>query len=251
MIEELLIQFGLTENEAVIFLCLNQHQKLNGARITATTHIKRATVYTVLRELVKKGLVIEDFGGATRYYSPIAPESLVILLQKQESELRNKKQLLSKIVQELHTLPSSKNFSIPKIRFIPELQLQDFLVNESEKWFKSGEKNDSTWWGFQDASLLDEYPQWPEYFFSKFSGKTKLKILTNKKPLELRLRKEFEDRREMKYISNEEFTATHVVIGDYILMIMTRQHPHYLIEIRDAVMSNNLREIFKRLWKKE
>ena len=252
MIQDLLQQFGLTTNESEIFTCVFTYKKINAARIAKLTNINRVTVYTVLRELVKKKLVIEDLGsGMTHYFSPVSSDRFQSLIQQEEKILEEKKKIAEKITHELTILPSSKEFSIPKIRYIDELRLKDFLLNESEKWLKNSEKKDKIWWGFQDASLLDEYPEWPKYFFDRYKGKTSLKILTNKKPIEIELKKEYEDRQLIKYIEDEEFTATHVIIGDYILMIMTRQHPHYLIEIYDTVMANNLRAVFKRLWEQE
>ena len=63
-------------------------------------------------------------------------------------------------------------------------------------------------------------------------------------------KKKYASQRHIKYWDkSDEFTTTQVVIGDYILMIMTREHPNYLIEIHDRVMANNLREIFKAIWK--
>lgn len=31
-------------------------------------------------------------------------------------------------------------------------------------------------------------------------------------------------------------------------MIVTNQHPHYMVEIHDPVMAQNLRDIFKGVW---
>ncbi len=252
MLTELLKQIGLTENESTVFSCIAQHKKVTAAQITRFTNIKRETVYTVLRELVKKKLIIEDIGSSiTHTFSPASAEELLSLLEDDKKRLAQKKEKVLKIIEEINSLPSSKSFSIPQIRYIDEIRLKDFLLNESGKWLKSGEKNDKTWWGFQDASLIENYPEWPKYFFSKYPSLTKLKIVTNKKPAEIKLKKEYGDREGVRYIKGEEFTTTHVIIGDYILMIMTRQRPHYLIEIHDSVMAENLRVVFKKLWESE
>lgn len=47
---------------------------------------------------------------------------------------------------------------------------------------------------------------------------------------------------------SKDFTATHAVLGDYVLFCVTSQHPHYLVETHDAVMAENLRELFKGMW---
>jgi len=47
-----------------------------------------------------------------------------------------------------------------------------------------------------------------------------------------------------------KFTATTWIAGDYLVMIITNQRPHYLVEIYDATLAHNMREVFKGLWKK-
>jgi hypothetical protein len=58
-------------------------------------------------------------------------------------------------------------------------------------------------------------------------------------------------KRQVKYWDKTiDFTATHAVLGDYVLFIVTNQHPHYLVETHDVVMARNLREMFKGFWDK-
>jgi len=58
-------------------------------------------------------------------------------------------------------------------------------------------------------------------------------------------------RRKMKFWSDaKQFTASTWVCGDYVIMIVTNQQPHYLVEIYDATFAHNMREVFKGLWKK-
>ena len=45
------------------------------------------------------------------------------------------------------------------------------------------------------------------------------------------------------------FTATTWVMGNYIAMINTKHHPFSLIEIHDAMMAENLRQLFSGIWK--
>jgi hypothetical protein len=40
------------------------------------------------------------------------------------------------------------------------------------------------------------------------------------------------------------------VLGDYVFFCVTSTKPHYCVEIHDAVMAENLREMFKGVWEK-
>ena len=155
------------------------------------------------------------------------------------------------IVAELKQLPKQGTYSIPKIHFIEESKLKRFLITQSTVWAESGAIVDNTWWGFQDHTLIENYEDWADHFWTNFPTETKLHLLTNKKPVETKImsKKAYATQRQIKYwAGGSEFTATQVVIGDYILMIITREHPHYLIEIYDKTMAQNIRNLFKSLW---
>ena len=45
-----------------------------------------------------------------------------------------------------------------------------------------------------------------------------------------------------------DFTETQWIVGDYSIMIMSRQKPYYAVETHDAVYADNMRKLFKNLW---
>ncbi len=252
MLEQKLKEIGLTEKEISVYLSVLQHQKILPARVSTLTSINRPTVYAVAKELMKKGLITEDKAGKTMYLVSLGEKSLENLVKSKERNLEKLKQDLPNIISDLGSLPKHGKYSIPKIRFIDEAHLRDFLINESDKWAKNALDSDSTWWGFQDHTLLENYQDWADYFWNRFSKSITLNLLTNEKPVETEVmsKKTYKNQRKTKYWKESfGFTATHVVVGDYILMIMTRERPHYLIEIHDRVMADNLRNLFKAIWK--
>lgn len=252
MLEQNLKELGLTDKEAAIYLCILQYQRISPTRVSELTNINRPTVYSVAEELIKKSLIAEDNSASTKYYYSLGEESLQSLVTADQRKIELKKRRISELLPELKQLPKEGRYSIPKIRFIDEPQLRDFLISQSPIWAKAALSSDKTWWGFQDDSLLEYYQDWADYFWNSFSKEIQLNLLTNKKLVEERVmpKKKYASQRHIKFWSDStEFTTTQVVIGDYILMIMTREHPHYLIEIHDRVMANNLREMFKAIWK--
>ena len=53
----------------------------------------------------------------------------------------------------------------------------------------------------------------------------------------------------MRFWSNKlDFSASTWIMGEYLVMIITRKKPYYLLEIKDAVLSHNMREVFRNLW---
>ncbi len=254
MLNEYLQQLGFTEREIAVYICIQENGKISAAGISRITKINRTTVYSVAKELIKKGLINEDLGGINRYYTAISTEELRTLYTNEEKVLSDKKKILEQVIQELESLPQSKNYSVPKIRFIDEIRMNDFLFKQLPVWIESAKKyDDHNWWGFQDASLLTEYPDWIEHHWNIFPDDFGSRLITNKKPAEKEFAKKMkkEERRQSKYWDKTvDFSATHAVLGDYVLFIVTNQHPHYLVETHDAVMAKNLREMFKGIWDK-
>ncbi len=253
MLNEYLQQLGFTSNEIAVYLCVLEGGKLSATDVSRLTKINRTTVYSVSKELVKKGVIHEDLGGSTRYYTSLPPKELRSLYKTQEQELQKKIAIAESAIKELESLPKSKQYSVPKIRFIDEPQLKDFLIKQTPIWIESAKKyDDHNWWGFQDASLLEEYKEWIDYHWQIFPEDFGTRLFTNKKQAEKELAGKIStERRQVKYWDKTvDFTATHAVLGDYVLFIVTNQHPHYLVETHDVVMAQNLREMFKGFWEK-
>jgi sugar-specific transcriptional regulator TrmB len=252
MIIQQLKKLGLTDKEAEVYLCVFQYQKISLAKIAALTHINRPTVYSVAHELIAKGLIAEDVSGKIKYLVSLKVYALEHIMERAERKVNRIKRLLPDVIASLENLPKYGNYSVPKIQLVDESRLKEFLIDQSSTWAKSALENDGMWWGFQDHTLLEYYQDWPDYFWKRFSKGIEMYVLTNKKPIEAMTmsRKVYATKRHIKYWKEStEFTSTQVVVGDYVLMIMTCEHPHSMIEIHDRVMATNLREFFKSVWK--
>lgn len=253
MLNQYLQQLGFTDREIAVYLCIQENGKLSAADVSRISKINRTTVYSVSKELIKKGVIEEDLGGSNRYYTALSPDQLRNLYKVQEADLKQKMLVIEDTIQELKALPKSKQYSVPKIRFIDEPQLNDFMFKQLPVWIESAKKlDDHNWWGFQDVTLLEQYKDWVQYHWEIFPEDFGLRIFTNNKQPEQEIAGSITSKnRQVKYWNKAvDFTATHVVLGDYVLFIVTNQHPHYLVETHDAVMAKNLREMFKGFWEK-
>lgn len=251
MLEQLLKQLAFTDKEIAVYLCILEAGKLSAAAVSRITKINRTTVYSVSKELIKKGVIHEDLGGTNRYYTALPPEELRTLYKAEEKTLAEKKRSIEQLITELASVPKNKHYSVPKIRFIDERHLNDFLHKQLPIWIQSAKGKDQNWWGFQDTSFIDSHAEWFRYHWSIFPADYGTRLFTNKKESEEKFAAHVSDseRRQVKYWKkSEDFTATHAVLGDYVLFCVTNQHPYYLVEIHDAVMAENLRQMFKGMW---
>jgi sugar-specific transcriptional regulator TrmB len=85
-----LINIGLTENEAKVYLCLLKKQHFTATEISRCTNVNRSKIYTVLTNLMRKGLCSEKL-GKIRKYEAVGPKIAF------EEIIENQKEKLQKL----------------------------------------------------------------------------------------------------------------------------------------------------------
>lgn len=83
-----LIQFGLNQKQAVIYLALLELGASPVIQLTKKTGILRTTVYDVLIELQKKGLISQTRKGKKRLFLAQDPENLGKMLEEKQNRLQ-------------------------------------------------------------------------------------------------------------------------------------------------------------------
>lgn len=249
MLNDSLLQLGLNQKEIDIYLAVLQQGKAAPSVIGKMTGINRTTVYGVVKNLIDKGLVTLDDTGKIEYLMANDSEEIISLIDREKAILQKKEDVAKKVIKELSLIQTGKQFSVPKIRLIEEKQLEQFLYKRMSHWVENNRKYDQIWWGFQDHILLDSYGDWIEWTWKTFPG-LQVKLLSNQTESEIKMEKRILSRREIKFWDKtKDFSGTVWVTGDYLITVITRTNPHYLIEINDSVLAHNQRELFKGLWK--
>ncbi len=247
--EEKLKQLGLSDKEIKVYLCVLENTKITPALIARKTGVTRPTAYGVGKSLVEKGFIEADELSPTLYFVALPPENIEKIIKKEKLEIEEKLKNIQSLVSELSLVPKSKNYSIPKVKFIDETRFEEFMYERAPIWNKSGLAGDATWWGFQDHSLLEQYPNWFKWYFEFSAGKIKSNLITNdeeKQKMGEVLHEKYE--RVAKYW-NGDVGVTYSVLGDFVFIANTQSKPHYIVEINDAVIAENMRNIFKGFWK--
>ncbi len=250
MLEKTLNQLGLGSKEIAVYKLILEYGKIAPALLSRLAKINRTTVYSVAKELKDKGLIIEDLGGKTLYYLPSREQELEKLVKVEHEKIEQKEKSIRELQEFIKNTPESKTYSIPKIRFIDEADIEDYLYDAVPKWNKSILATDPTWWGFQDHTFVEEFKDWIIWYWKNAPKEIDLKLFSNDKDIEKRMEKEKITRRKIRFWKGErDFTATQWIIGSYIIMIVTTQKPYYLVEIHDSVLAHNMRTLFKQMWK--
>lgn len=253
MIDQTLKKLGLKDKEIAVYLELMRLGRSTHAKIAMNIDVNRATVYSVVNILVKKGLIAEDLGGKIQYLNALPPKNLHTLIEQERRKITKKEDLVEQAVEELAELPLNTQYSVPHVRFLDEDQLELALHSDIEKWEKSMIKvgGDTTWWGFQDYTFAEHFEEWIEWYWKRAPKEMQLKLLSNESAIETELEGKELERRHIKLTDKpSQFTATTWVLGEYVLMIYTNERPFYAIEIYNPVLAHNHRELFKNIWNK-
>lgn len=250
MLNETLAQLGFGEKEIRIYAAVLQYGKIRPANLAELVGLNRSTVYSVAKELAGKGVIAQDLAGKGLYLVAKPVSELAVLARKEEMELQQKRELIAVAVKELESLPKQKAaYAAPKIVFIAERELEAHLYRQTALWAESIRQGDGIWWGFQDHTFVEHYETWIDWSWeSGVQTGVSLKLLSNKEEKQVK-HKTFKRRVVRFWKESQNFTASTWVCGDYVIMLITRQRPHYLVEILDATMAHNLREVFKGIWK--
>jgi sugar-specific transcriptional regulator TrmB len=250
MIEQTLGELGLNKKETAVYLEVLKRGKTTPARVSISTGVNRATVYSVAKSLIKKGIVAGDLGGKTLYLTALPPKELSVLTLRDKKALLEKESLIKKAIGELSALPMNTQYAVPTIRFIVEEDLEEYLHKRTETWNKSMAQGNAGCFGFQDHTFVEHFEKWIDDWAKLPSTQgLDVRLFSNTSPVEQKMeQKQYKERQIKFWEKGENFTSTLWVPGEYIVMIYTRERPFYLIEIHNAVMAHNLREVFKNLW---
>jgi len=248
-----LLKIGLNQTEIDIYLSLLEHNKLTPAHISRITGINRSTTYAAAFELMRKGVIEEDLSGKTKYYIALPPERLKNSIERKIQDLKRQEAMVKELIPELELLPKSINYSIPKIQFIDGNEIEDFLYKKTPIWEKSmRDSHETTWWGFQDHTFVetDKFKKWVLWYWKQAKEDMNLKLFTNQSVIEEEMRTENISRRQLKLWPGDTFLSTQWILGEYIVSIVTRGKLPYLVQIRDRVLADSMRNFSKSLWEK-
>lgn len=250
MDDALLHSLGLSPREVKVYRFLLKNGRGNPVEIAKSAGIKRTTAYSLARSLAERGFLKEDASKRPRVFALASPKEVRGIISEERERLHEREAIYKTLAEELSHAESAKTYPVPEIRFIEETKMRQFLLNEDVKWNDSMLRTDPTWWGFQDHTYVELFPDVIQSYWKRAPVQVSLKLLSNSDDAvrETRMRRTY-PKREIKYWNKAaNFITTTWIVGDYVVMVNTRRKPFYLVEIHDATFAHDQREIFKNLW---
>lgn len=249
MDETLLISLGLGQKEVNLYKAVAKAEQLTPAELAKAIGIKRTTAYGMARGLVERGLFVEDVARRPRVFMLAGPEEIQATLQAERKRSTERELILEKLSESVSRAQAERTYPVPRIKFIEEGKLENHLYSGSPVWWESMEKRrEMTWWGFQDASFVERFSTWIDWQWEHTPETIDLKLLTNLSTAERGISGKYPRRNTKFWGEANNFISSTWVMGDYVVMVNTRQKPFYLIEIQSETLAHDQREVFRNLW---
>lgn len=253
MIDVLFQHLGFTQNEIAVYLALADMGKSTASLIAKRADVPRSTAYSALDLLEKRGLLSIEHDGSQALYFVHQPSALKAMVGREKEQQQKEIEKREVVADELASLVgpyfNQSNYSIPRLQFFDgPANVETMLRTYCFEWQQSITQYDSTWWGYQDHHFVEQYQPWLNYYWKNMQDDEKINLFSNESTIEKKLRGHVA-KRTIKIVPKEfEFSSTIWALGDYVIMIMTRQKPHYAFQLKDAVFAANQRKTFQLLW---
>lgn len=251
MLEIQLAKLGLTEKEVSTFIALAETGRAVATTLCKKTGIPRATLYGILDSLIKQGLVIKEQTQSSSYFSISNPDIFVKIFEKQEEAIKEKKQIAFGLVDILQGYLKNSNYTAPKVQIYEgKKSIEQMLYRNLPLWRESSARvGNRKIFGYQDSSFIDVYQEWHNYIWTNRGNQIdKICLFANLSEYKKEKSRRVPNREVKALPEGVNFSSSIWIYGEYIVMGITNQSPNYMIQMKDAVLSANLRVIFELLW---
>lgn len=152
MLEKYLLEIGLNEKEAAIYLALLQVENSSVADIAKKTKLKRPTAYFVIEGLEKKGLISEVHVAKKVHYAAEPPERLVTFVERQKVVFDEKASRLKDIIPQIKSIQREQG-ERPIIKFFDG---RDGAISAYEEFYEAVDGNEEMQgYYLYDRDLID------------------------------------------------------------------------------------------------
>jgi len=241
-----LMDIGLTAPEARVYLALCDLKVSKTGLLCEKSKTPSSKIYAILKSLVGKGLVSYTIKNNTKIFTATSPEILKELFAKKEASMKQEKDSLSRLIDELKTKqqlqPKSEGYryfeGISGIRSL-WLELTDDLKTMPET------EEILVYTGIRKAyeTLLGLFEAFHKV---RVSRGIKYKIIYNMGEIELakRRRKQLAEARFMDLNNEVEWS---IVGSKLVIQNITQKIPKAFV-IEDKLFVMTFRQVFDQVW---
>lgn len=242
---KLLVDLGLTQDEASIYSVLLDGGFMPARTVAIRSNLGRPLTYKILDDLIIKGVVEKkDTGGKVSLFAPIHPRELEKLLEKKKEEIDNTKKALDESIGQMI---SKYNLFIGK----PNVQFFEGIEGVMKVALDSLSSSTDICSFVDTDVVLEKYPDLNKQYVSKrLDNNVKKRIISTDSPL-LREAAKSDDKNftEQRIVKQKIHFATIVMIYDNKVSFITldpKKNIGIIIEDSDIYKTN--KAIFDYIW---
>ena len=143
---------GLSEKEALVYFELLKADSLSGIELSRKTDIKKATVYVVIEELIKKNLISEVKVGKRLHYQAESPEKFKTIYEKKKNDIEEHLRRVDAIVAELKAVERNTG-ERPVLKFY---QGKEAVKNEIAEFTRQERFSEGEDYGVYSYDLMEK-----------------------------------------------------------------------------------------------
>ena len=239
-INNILSNFGLTNNEIKVYLELLSLGNSLAGNIAKKTNIHRRAVYDSLSRLIEKGLVSYSITSRKKYFQAVDPDKLLSIIKEKENEIKS-------ILPELKTRFNSNKPTILSQIYEGKQGIKSVMediLKANKEWLTIG----------ATGKGLEIIPYYVTHFSKKRQElKIKRKILIAKTSIGKKYAKELEQQTytKVKFLPKQILNPQTIwIYMDKVITInVSKEHP-LLFMIQNKEIADSYRDYFNLLWKK-
>jgi HTH-type transcriptional regulator, sugar sensing transcriptional regulator len=243
--KEKLINIGLNEKEAEVYLSILTLGKGTVTDIARQAGIKRTSIYQYIETLLKEGLIFQTVFKKRTLYVPEDPKKIIRLLENKQNKIEKNKQEITEAIPGLEALYTA-SLSRPSISYY---QGKDG-IREVYSEILSNNKNVYTFFSPRKVFKLFSYEENDRMLMALYNnGGMLYNIIEKSDEAEKRLKiKKYNSFVKSKVLKDSFKFDTDLLIGkDEIAMI---SFDNLLgVIIKDKAIANLQKNIFQTIWK--
>ncbi len=239
LLEENLIDIGLSENEARLYIAALSLGPTTIERIAKTADIKRTSAYYIIESLKNKGIMNIQVQGFKKKYAAEDPHKLEMLLEERRERFRKALPQFKA----LYNLKGTESI----VRYYEGLEGMKTVYNELLQGVRPGDY----WFAISDAKLWQSFEsEYTNYFLkqrSKMRLSTKLLLQDNETGRwHVQFARNLNE--EVKLLPNTITLESSCAIVPGKLIIHQLTPPFLTIAIENDQASNMQRQLFEIMW---
>lgn len=249
-----LIELGLSNYEAGVYLTLLEHSPSSAGFIAKKLRYSRSTVYAALDKLTGKGLVGTTYKNGVKQFMAEEPKRLGEILKEEQRKMVGRVELFSKMADQLQFLTKSDN-QIPNIIFFEGWEsLKKIYLN----MLRSAPK-DSTMYIIRSEFYWT--PEWTFIFGDQWHDHVKMWREDRKIHTQLLINDSKEERKHMSFYKSRKYTTSRLlpkdqsvkdfalyILGDTVSILSLEKNNSVGVKITNQALVDNFKNIFKGLW---